>query len=321
MAAPELSVVVVSYNTRDLTRRCLLSVEEHARDIPHEIILVDNASADGSAGMVRDEFPAVRLLANTDNRGFAAANNQAFALAEGRYVLLLNPDTEIRDDALRRVLDFAESRPDAGVIGCRVRYPDGTQQSTTFRYLRLSTVLVNLLIPNRWIRRSRWLGRSRYIGMDLDCVQDVEVVAGCFMLVPREVLDKVGGMDEGFWMYGEEADWCYRIRRAGWRILYAPVATVLHHGGQSARQRPDRMVRAMARSQLRFLAKTQGPAAAWVANLLMLARDLPRAGLWWLLAPVPASGAGRARALLRPSVARIGLHARELLGLSRDVPR
>jgi len=315
MAAPELSVVVVSYNTRDLTRRCLASTEEHAGDTPHAIILVDNASADGSAEMVRTEFPHVRLVANPDNRGFAAANNQAFELAEGRYVLLLNPDTEVRDDALRRVLDFARTRPDAGVIGCRVRYPDGTQQSTIFRYLRLSSVFVNLLVPHRWVRRSRWLGHSRYIGADLDSVQDVEVVAGCFMLVPREVLDKVGGMDQGFWMYGEEADWCYRIRRAGWRILYAPVATVLHHGGQSARQRPDRMVRAMARNQLHFLAKTQGPAAAWLANLLMLGRDLSRAAVWALLGLFPAAAAERARALLRPSVARVSLHARGLLGL------
>ena len=247
LGMPDLSVVVVSYNTRDLTRRCLQSVQDHAAGIATERILVDNASADGSADMVRREFPDVRLIANADNRGFAAANNQAFEIARGRYLLLLNPDTEVLEGTLEKVFAFAQRNPAAGVVGCRVRYPDGTQQSTFFRFLRLSTVIVNLFVPNRWMRKSEGLGRSRYVGADLDTTQDVEVVAGCFMLVPRAAIDQVGGMDEGYFMYGEEADWCYRMRRAGWSALYYPDATILHHGGQSARQRPGPMLRAMAR--------------------------------------------------------------------------
>ena len=312
--APELSVVVVSYNTRDLTRRCLRSVQEHAKGIATELILVDNASADGSADMVRTEFPEVRLIANANNRGFAAANNQAFEIARGRYVLLLNPDTEVLEGTLEKVLAFAQRNPAAGVVGCRVRYPDGTQQSTFFRFLRLSTVIVNLFVPNRWMRKSEGLGRSRYVGADLDATQDVEVVAGCFMLVPPAAIDQVGGMDEGYFMYGEEADWCYRMRRAGWSALYYPDATILHHGGQSARQRPGPMLRAMARSQLRFLEKTQGRFAAYVANLLMLLRDLPRSLLWQLLGALPNGRKSRVGLSLEASAHRVRLHLRGLFG-------
>ncbi len=312
--APELSVVVVSYNTRELTRRCLRSVQEHAGGIPTELILVDNASADGSADMVRRDFKEVRLIANADNRGFAAANNQAFEIARGRYVLLLNPDTEVLEGTIERVLAFAEANPKAGVVGCRVRYPNGTQQSTFFRYLRLRTVLLNLFVPNRWMRRSEWLGHSRYIGADLDRIQNVEVIAGCFMLVPRAAIEQVGGMDEGYFMYGEEADWCYRMRRAGWSAQYYPDATILHHGGQSARQTPGPMLRAMARSQLRFLEKTQGRAAAYVANALMLLRDLPRSLLWQALGLLPSGQSSKLALRLEPSVHRVPLHLRGLLG-------
>lgn len=311
---PLLSIVVVSFNTRELTRRCLASLRAHTGGIPTQVIVVDNASADGSAEMVRREYPEVELVANDDNRGFAAANNQAFRRARGRWVLLLNPDTEVLADTLPRALAYAEAHPEIGVLGCRVRYPDGTQQSSIFRYLRLSTVLVNVLVPNRWMRRSRWLGRSRYVGVDLDRVQDVEVVAGCFMLVPRAVLERVGGMDEGYFMYGEEADWCYRIRRAGWKVVYYPDAEIVHHGGQSTRQRPGPMLRAMARSQLRFLEKTQGRGAAYVANVLMLLRDLPRAALWRVLRLVPGAGTATLREGLATSRERIGLHLRGLLG-------
>lgn len=311
---PELSVVVVSYNTRDLTRRCLRSVQEHANAIVTELILVDNASADGSADMVRNEFSTVRLIANPDNRGFAAANNQGFEIARGRYVLLLNPDTEVLAGTLDKVLLFAAQNPATGVIGCRVRYPDGSQQSTFFRYLRLSTVILNLFVPNRWMRKSEWLGHSRYVGADLDTTHEVEVVAGCFMLVPRIAIDQVGGMDEGYFMYGEEADWCYRMRSAGWPAVYYPDATILHHGGQSARQRPGPMLRAMARSQLRFLEKTQGRLAAYVANVLMLLRDLPRSLLWHLLGLLPNGRATRIGLSLEPSVHRVRLHLRGLLG-------
>lgn len=305
----DVTVVVVSYNTRELTRRCLQSIHEQSRGFSYEIIVVDNGSVDQSPQMVASEFPAVRLVANPENRGFAGANNQAFHMARGRFVLLLNPDTEVRDNAVLECLRFLASREDAGVAGCRVMLPNGQQQSTIFRHLRLRDIVLNILLPARWLRRSPLLG-SRYPGADLETVLDVEAVAGCFMLARRDVIDRVGGLDEDFFMYGEEAEWCFRIRRSGWRVLYFPGATILHHGGESTKQAPAQMTVAMAKGQVLFIQKTQGRAAAYAANLLMLLRDLPRTAAWLLFSGFPGSEAAR---LLRPAASRFGFHARGLL--------
>ena len=183
-------------------------------------------------------------------------------------------------------------------------------QKRLFRYLRFGDVALNLILPTRLVRRHPILGRARYSGADLSQVIDVEVVAGCFMLVRREVIESVGGMDEDFFMYGEEAEWCYRIRRHGWRVLYYPDATILHHSGLSPLQAPERMTLNMAKGQILLIQKTQGRVAAYVANLLMLVRDLPRSVAWMLFSIFPDSKLSR---LLRPAATRFGFHARGLL--------
>lgn len=305
----DVSVVVVSFNTRELTCACIETVLRETRRHTFEIIVVDNDSRDGSVEAVRERFPEVTVIANRDNTGFARANNQGFEVARGRFVLLLNSDTEVWDDAIGRSIDYAQAHADAGVVGCRAIQPDGRQQSTMFRYLRLWEVALNCLVPHRLMRRSRLLGHSRYVGADLDEVQDVEVAAGCFMLVRREVIERVGGMDGAFFMYGEEAEWCHRIRRGGWRVRYFPGARILHYGGASASQDPATMKVAMARSQILFLRKTRGRVVAYLANLLMLARDLPRVALWALLSPAPRSGL---RASMAPAVSRLPFHLRTL---------
>ena len=154
MSDLELSIVVVSFNTRELTRSCLQSISDHCHGLDYELILVDNASSDGSTEMVARDFPQVRLLANSENLGFARANNQAFELASGRFVLLVNPDTEVRENTVQACLEFADTRPDAGAIGCKVEYPNGDQQNTVFRYLRPRYVFINAFIPNRLIVQS-----------------------------------------------------------------------------------------------------------------------------------------------------------------------
>jgi N-acetylglucosaminyl-diphospho-decaprenol L-rhamnosyltransferase len=311
-APPDVSVVIVSFNTVGLLRKALASVEAGMGDLAVEVIVVDNASGDGSREMVRAEFPAVHLIANRDNLGFGAANNQAFAAARGNWLLLLNSDAELVGDALPRVLDFARSERNVGAVGCRARYPTGDQQSTMFRSPGLLQIAISVFVPNSVIRRSRLLGRSRYVGVDLDQSMDVEVVAGCFMLVPREVVQDVGGFDPEFFVYGEEAEWCHRIRRSGRRVIYWPGATITHHARQSAMQVADRMILAMARGQLLVIRKTRGPVVAYAANLLMLVRDVPRAGLWYLLGiGTPRRPSLRER--LRPAVVRASFHGRRLL--------
>ncbi len=272
----DVSVVIVSYNTRDVTVECVRSVFEKTTGCTFEVIVVDNASSDGSAEAIAAACPEAIVIANTDNKGFAGANNDGLAIAKGRYLLLLNPDTLVNEGSIRDVLEYCESNPDAGIVGCRCFNVDGSQQSTIFRYKRFSEVVINVFVPNKWMRKSRRLGRSRYIGADLDQTLDVEVVAGCYMMVRRECYERVGGMDDRFFMYAEEVDWCYRIHQAGWRIVYFPGASILHYGGLSAAKCESEMNLAMAKSNLLLIQKIMGQPLAWISNALMVIRDTPR---------------------------------------------
>jgi len=276
----DLSIVIVSWNVRDCLRACLESIERHRDGLSLEVIVVDNASTDGTPALVRKKFPQVTLICNQANAGFARASNQGLRIGRGRFFLLLNPDTELHEETLAAALSHAEANPGVGVIGCRAFRPDGSVQSTAFRCLRLRDVALNVLVPNGMRRRRRLLSGFRYADLDLDRAQDVETVAGCFMLVRRAAWEWVGGLDESFFMYGEEAEWCHRLRRAGWKVRHLPQATILHHGGVSAEQCRDATTLAMARSQVLLLQRTRGRAVAWIANALMMLRDLPRASVW-----------------------------------------
>lgn len=263
--------------------------------------------------MISHRFSKAQLIVNSDNRGFAAANNQGMKIARGRYLLLLNSDTQVNGETLRSTLEFADHRPDIGIIGCRAYRKDGTQQSTLFRDIQLRDVALNVFVPNNIIRRSNVLARRRYPGINLDVVQQVDVVAGCFMFVRRKAWEHVGPMYEGFFMYGEEADWCFRFRRAGWRVSYFPGASILHYGNASTAQCPDAMSVEMAKSQLLLLQRTEGRVVACIANVLMLLRDLPRAIFWKIVSRMSRPKSIQLRQALRRSAQRCSLHARGLL--------
>lgn len=308
-----VSVIVVSYNTRDITLACLRSIFDRTRNCRFEVIVIDNASSDGSPEAIAAAFPDVRLIANAQNRGFAAANNQGMRVARGKYLLLLNSDTEVNADTLSSTFEFAEAHRDIGVIGCRAYLADGQQQSTLFRHLSLGHVLLNVAIPNTVLRRTTLLTRARYPHLDLDQSHDVDIVAGCFMFVRRSAYEHVGGMDESFFMYAEEAEWCYRFTAAGWRVCYFPGASILHYGSVSTSQCMDEMNLAMARSHLLLLMRTRGRMTAHIANALMLLRDLPRAALWRVLSPLQVPRNQTLRDKLKRSAERCGFHARCLL--------
>ncbi len=309
----DISIIIVSYNTRDVTLACVRSVFERAHGCSWEVILIDNDSKDGSVEAIREAYPEVLIIENADNRGFAAANNQGLRIARGRYLLLLNPDTEVYPETLSKTLEYAEANPRLGVIGCRVFGDDGKQQSTLFRVKRVSDVAINAFIPNRVMRRTRWLGRCRYAGIDLNCEHAVEIVAGCFMFVRRTAFEEVGEMDEAFFMYGEEAEWCHRFRRHGWGVQYFPGASILHYGGISTDRHPAEMNLAMARSNLLLVQRTSGRLAAYCANLFMLLRDLPRAAAWQALAPFMRGKESATARSLRQAAARTVLHLSGLI--------
>ncbi|MBN1953663.1 MAG: glycosyltransferase family 2 protein [Anaerolineae bacterium] len=276
----DLSIVIVNWNVRDLLRSCLRSIAPGV-----EVIVVDNASTDGSAGMVRCEFPSVRLVANDENRGFSAANNQGIALARGRYVLLLNPDAEVLGDALDAMVAFADENPDVGVVGPQLLNPDRSVQSSRRRFPTLMTAF----FESTWLQpcAPRCLLRRYYVAdRPDDVVQDVDWVDGAALMARREAIDEVGGLDEGFFMYSEELDWCYRFRAAGWRVVYFPAAHVVHYRGKSSEQVVVARHIHFQTSKVRYFSKHHGPLAAGVLRLFLLANYAWQVGLEgakWLL--------------------------------------
>lgn len=279
-----LGVIVVSFNVRDWLARCLASVQaelERTPDIAGQVWVVDNASDDGSAEMVRRQFPQVRLVACPDNLGFARANNLAMremGLPDGDdppdAVMLLNPDAELLPGALAALLDCFRRRPRAAVIGARLQYGDGRFQHSAFRFPSLAQVFLDFFPIHGRLIESRLNGRyplARYWGGQ---PFPVDFVLGAAMLVRAEAIRQVGMLDEGYFMYVEEMDWCRRMRAAGWSVYCAPAARAIHHEGQSARQFRDRMFVALWRSRFRFF-ELYYPAFWRVA-----ARGVVRLGLW-----------------------------------------
>lgn len=231
----DLSIVIVNWNTRDILRDCLASVRAGIGALAAEVLVVDNASRDGSAEMVQREFPEVRLMRMAHNLGFAGGNNVALREACGRNVLLLNSDTIVLGDVLTRCVEWLDSHEQVGVMGCRALNADMTMQRTCFQ----DPTHLNLLLDALFLSRMRWpkfLGRYQMKHWKRDSERAVDVVTGCFMLVKRAAMTGVGLMDDTFFFYAEESDWCLRFRRAGWKVMFAPVGSFIHLGGASAQQ-------------------------------------------------------------------------------------
>ncbi len=256
--APLLDVVIVSFRSRDLLRACLNSLERHPPAAgPMRVHVVDNASADGTAEMVRAEFPAVALHALPANTGFSAANNVVLRDSRAPYVLVLNPDTEVTPGALDHMLSLMEREPDVGMAGCRLVQPDGTFDHAAKR--SFPTPLSALAHFTGVGRRAGAAGRlADYRAPDLPDTGagDVDAVNGAFMLVRRRAMDEVGLLDEGYWLYMEDLDWCYRFHQKGWRIRYDGAASVLHvKGGSSGAYRRARQNIAFHQGMGRFYRK------------------------------------------------------------------
>jgi len=272
----DLLIVILSWNVRDLLRQCLESVASdrplsaNRPPLAAEIIVVDNASSDGSVEMVRAEFPAVRLIANQTNRGYTGGNNDGIAAAVGRYVMILNPDTRVLDDALVAMVAYADAHPDVGVVGPQLLNPDGSVQSSRRRFPTLMTGLfestwLEPLAPRDVLRRYYVLDQPD------DAIQEVDWLFGACFLVRREVIQQVGALDEGFFMYSEEMDWCRRIRQAGWKVVYLPAAQVIHYGGKSSDQVAAQRHIYFQTSKVRYFCKHHGALTAGVLRVALLA--------------------------------------------------
>jgi GT2 family glycosyltransferase len=241
---PDVSILVVSFNTREMTLACLESVLEHGKLVSFEVVVVDNASTDGSAAGIAAEFPQVRLIPSSVNLGFAAANNLAAENARGRYLLLLNPDTVVTNGAIERLLGFAEEHPQAGIYGGRTVFGDGRLNPTScWRETSVFSLLCRATGLSGAFKGSAWLNSDSYGGWNRDSVRQVDIVSGCFMLIRRDLWAKLGGFDTSYFMYGEDWDLCLRARRLGAYCLFCPEAEIVHYGGASERVRADKIVR------------------------------------------------------------------------------
>jgi N-acetylglucosaminyl-diphospho-decaprenol L-rhamnosyltransferase len=263
----DLSIIIVNWNTRQMLADCLKSVETTVKDIAFEVIVVDNGSTDGSQTMLRQQFPNIRLIQNNENVGFAKANNQGMSMSLGRYGLLLNSDALLLDNSVRAMLDLAEAEPQAGVVGAHLLNADGSFQASHTPF------------PNLWqeFLILSGVGRMLYGRWHPSCgpeedkgPQKVDYVEGACLLVRRKAFEDIGGLDEGYFMYAEEVDLCYRMQEKGWQVWYQPIAKVMHLGGGSSRNRRPQREGDLYRSRLRFFRKHYGDRAAWLLKLQIL---------------------------------------------------
>jgi hypothetical protein len=267
LLAPDVSIIILSWNVRELLRACLRSLP--LDDPKTEVIVVDAGSTDGSAELVRSEFPTALLIARDENLGYSRGNNLGLAQARGRYLFVLNPDTVVQPGSLDAMRAYLDAHPDVGVVGPQLLFPDGSVQPTRRRFPTLATAFfestwLQPLAPKRLL--------ARYFAADVPATetQDVDWLVGAALMVRREAYAQVGGLDEGFFMYSEELDWLRRMRVAGWRCVYLPEARVVHHEARSSAQVPAATHIRFNTSKVRYYRKYYGALAAEALRWFLL---------------------------------------------------
>jgi GT2 family glycosyltransferase len=273
----DLSIVVVNWNTRDLLRACLVSIERTVEHLEYEVLVVDNNSTDGSAELVATEFPGTTLIRNAANVGFARANNQAIAASSGRHVLLLNSDAELLAGTAEAMVRSLDANPRTGVVGVQVLNPDGSFQAS---YADFPGLVGELLLATTLAARLRGAAYPNYAEAQSQDDCKVDWVSGACLMARRSAIEDVGPLDETYFMYTEETDWCYRFKRRGWEVQYLASARVLHWGSQSSRRVPERRRSLVYRSKWLFMRKHRGLAAAELFRALLWAASALKLILW-----------------------------------------
>ncbi len=265
----DLSIIIVNWNVADLLAACLDSISNTRADLSLEVIVVDSASGDNSVAVVREHYPWVKLLAQSENVGFTRGNNIGLAAAEGRHLLLLNPDTEVVAGMLHQMVTYLDVNPDVGIVGPHTLNTDGSTQSSRRRFPTVGTAFFE----------STWLQPLAPVGMmqryyvteagDGDTL-NVDWIQGHALMARREVYEQVGQLDPGYVMYFEELDWCKRAKAAGWRVVYLGAAQVVHHGGKSTDQASARKHIYFNQSKIRYLRKHHGAGVAGLLRVFLL---------------------------------------------------
>lgn len=295
----DASIIIISYNTKALTLECLAAVYRETEFASYEVVVVDNASTDGSSIAVAAEHAQVRLISSDTNLGFAGANNFAASTAKGRYILLLNPDTVVLNGAIDKLIYFADNNPKYGIYGGRTLFPDGSlNASSCFRKPTIWNSYCRALGISAFAKNSNLLSADVYGGWQRDTVREIDIVTGCFLLMRKSLWDKLGGFDTSYFMYGEDWDLCLRARKLGERSIHCPDAEIIHYGGASEPVRADRMVR-LFQTRTQLYSTHWGPVSgrllelslwvwAWrcvlldgVLGLMGRVQRRESAGTWW----------------------------------------
>ena len=283
----DISIIIVNWNSKDYLQKCLASVERETHGLQYEVVVIDAGSFDGCEEMLKQHFPKVKFLQADRNIGFVRANNEAFKHAVARTLLFLNPDTEITGFAINKMYDWLHTLPQAAAVGCKLLNGDGTVQTSCIQSLPtvLNQVLDSNLFRACWRKSPLWGTAPLY--RLLEEPAPVRVVSGACLMVKREAFEKVGGFSSDYFMYAEDVDLCYKIRRIGGRSFYVPDAVVIHYGGGSSDGAAGGFSSVMMRESLwRFLRKTRGSRYAGIYRLSMLVSSLVRLLLLILLFPV-----------------------------------
>ncbi len=293
----DVSIIIVNWNTRELLRKCIQSIFDKTERCRYEIIVVDNGSSDGSVEMVREIFPEVRLIANPENIGFSRANNKGIEESSGSYIMMLNSDTELRNDAPSMLLELMDQCPEAGASGGMLLNPDGSLQPSCARFASVGAIFFGCRSLKQFLlkftRSDKNLAAPFLNYEEHQSNQEVDWVVGADLMVRREVLNTVGLMDENIFLYAEDWDYCYRIKEAGWKILYEPQARIIHHYGKSTLDKIDKKVANILNSQQYFYSKHYGNVRASLLKFMLLASAVVKLSVWLMLFCWRRNGQGK----------------------------
>jgi GT2 family glycosyltransferase len=274
--APVVSAIIVTWNGKRYALECLASLRHNTGTVPVEVIVVDNNSSDGTPDEIRRQFPTVTLICNDANLGFARANNIGLAAARGRYLCLVNSDVVVPTGCIENMLSFMDQNPGIGMLGPKMLAPGGGIGQSVMRLPTVWNTLCCSLGLHTLFPKSKLFGGFLMNGYRYDSIDDVEVLTGWFWMVRRHALAQVGGLDEQFFMYGEDIDWSYRFRKAGWRVVFYPESEALHYGAASSAQAPTRFYVEMRRANLQYFRKHHGRLGGIGYKTAVLVHELVR---------------------------------------------
>lgn len=276
----DISISIINWNTKEVLKNCLASIYSSTKNLFFEVIVVDNNSSDGSVEMVRKEFPNAILIPNTENRGFAKANNQAYEKASGRYFLILNSDTIVKPEALETMVRFMDSHPEAAALGPRLIYGDGSLQSSCRTFPDLVTAFFQMSYLEKIFPENKVIGKYLMSYWNHDDLREVDQPMGACLMFRKKVLEQVGTLDERFFMYFEEVDLCYRLKKSGWKIYFIPDAQVVHLENKSSDMVWGKAHLYFFESMVKYFRKNHGVLKTFILKILILAGIFIRFFIW-----------------------------------------